>query len=99
VRDLAEAHLKALTTPEAANQRFLIGGAQRFTHTMAVHVIAQIPEIAERVPKDSGEEPVLLKAETEETDRILGMEYRSKEKTFLDTAKKILELEKQLGVS
>jgi hypothetical protein len=80
---------------------------------MAVHVIAQIAEIAERVPKDSGEEPVVLKAETEETDRILGMEYRSKEETdrilgmeyrskeetFLDTAKKILELEKQLGVS
>lgn len=97
MRDLAEAHLKALTTPEAANKRFLIGGAQRFTHTMAVHIVAQIPEIAGRVPKDSGEEPVVLKAETEETDRILRMEYRSKEETFLDTAKRILELEKQLG--
>lgn len=95
---MAEAHLKALTTPEAANKRFLIGGAQRFTHTIAVHIVAQIPEIAETVPKDSGEEPVVLKAETEETDRILSMKYRSKEETFLDTAKKILELEKQLGV-
>lgn len=99
MRDLAEAHFKALTTPEAANKRFLIGGAQRFTHTMAVHIVAQIPEIAARVPKDSGEEPVVLKAETEETDQILGMKYRSKEETFLDTAKRILELEKQLGVA
>jgi nucleoside-diphosphate-sugar epimerase len=99
VRDLAEAHLKALTTPEAANKRFLIGGAQRFTHTMAVHIVAQIPEITGRVPKDSGEEPVVLRAETEETDRILGMKYRSAEETFFDTAKRILELEKQLGVA
>ena len=93
---MADAHLKALTTPEAANKRFLIGGAQRFTHTMAVHIVRQLPEIAGRCPEDSGEEPVMFKADTAETDRILKMKYRSKEETFLDTAKKILELEKSL---
>jgi hypothetical protein len=93
---LADAHIKALTTPAAANKRFLIGGAQRFTHTMVVHIVKQLPEIAYRSPKDSGEDPALFQADTEETDRILEMKYRSKEETFLDTAKRILELEKQL---
>jgi nucleoside-diphosphate-sugar epimerase len=95
VRDLSDAHIKALTTPAAGNKRFLIGGAQRFTHTMAVHLAAQIPEIADRVPKDSGEDPLVFQADTAETDKILEMKYRSKEETFLDMAKKILELEKQ----
>jgi hypothetical protein len=93
---LAAAHIKALTTPEASNKRFLIGGAQRFTNTLAVHIVKEIPEITERCPKDSGEEPVVLKADTEETDRILKMTYRTPEETFSDMAKKILELEKQL---
>jgi hypothetical protein len=92
---LADAHIKALTIPEAANKRFMIGGAQRYTHTLAVHIVKQIPEIAERCPKDSGEDPVVLKADTAETDRILKMTYRTPEQTFLDTANKILELEKQ----
>lgn len=95
MRDLSEAHIKALTTPAAANKRFLIGGAQRFTHTMAVHLAAQIPEIANRVPKDSGEDPLIFQADTAETDKLLEMKYCSKEETFLDMAKKILELEKQ----
>jgi hypothetical protein len=93
---LADAHIIALTTPAAANKRFLIGGAQRFTHTTAVHTIKQLPEIAGRCPKDSGEDPLVFQADTAETDRILGMKYRSKEETFLDTARRILELEKQL---
>ena len=96
---MADAHIKALTTPAAANKRFLIGGAQRFTLTTAVHVVKDLPEIADRSPKDSGEDPPVFEAETAETaetDGILGMKYRRMEETFLDTAKKILELEKQL---
>ena len=93
---MADAHIKALTTPAAANKRFLIGGAQRFTHTTAVHVVKDLPEIADRSPKDSGEDPPVFEAETAETDGILGMKYRRMEETFLDTAKKNLELEKQL---
>lgn len=93
---MADAHIKALTIPAAANKRFIIGGAQRFTHTMAVHIVKQLPEIADRCPKDSGEDPLVFQADTAETDKILSMKYRSKEETFLDTAKRILELEKQL---
>lgn len=63
---------------------------------MAVHIVKKLPEIADRCPQDSGEEPVLFQADTAETDRILSMKYRSKEETFVDTAKRILELESQL---
>ena len=96
MRDLSDAHIKALTTPAAANKRFLIGGAQRFTHTMAVHLAAQIPEIAKRVPKDSGEDPLVFQADTAETDKILRMNYRSNEETFLDMAKRDLGIRKAI---
>ena len=59
----------------------------------------QIPEIALRCPKDSGEDPVVFQADTAETDRILGMKYRSSEETFLETARRLLELEKQFKES
>jgi len=74
----------------------LIGGAP-FSHTMAVHVVAQLPEIASRVPKDSGENPPLFQAEVEPGNEILHMSYRTKEQTFQDAARKILELEKALN--
>lgn len=92
---MAAAHIKCLTTPAAANKRLFVGRGQRFTHTMVIHVVKQIPEIAKRCPKDSGEDPVYLKLDYEESEQILQMKYRSPEETFLDTARRLLELEKK----
>jgi hypothetical protein len=63
---------------------------------MAVHIVRQLPQVTARCPKDSGEDPVIFQADTEKTDKVLEMKYRTKEETFLDTARRILELEKEL---
>ncbi len=95
-RDLADAHVKALTEPKVANKRLTIGG-MRMTYTALVHALAKVPELAGRLPADSGEDlqatPVTIDAD--EANNALSMEYRSLDVTMADTARRILELEKQ----
>ncbi|KAF2118174.1 hypothetical protein BDV96DRAFT_597047 [Lophiotrema nucula] len=103
VRDLATAHVRALTTPEAANKRFLIGGAP-LTSTLIVKTLeglaekGELPELKGRLPKDTGKDAdvALAKIHAEEGNSILNMKFRSAEETFGDLAKKVLELEKKL---
>jgi hypothetical protein len=57
-----------------------------------------MPELVNRLPKDSGENPLVFKADVGPADETLGMKYRTKEQTFVDAAKKILELEAKLKV-
>lgn len=96
VRDLADAHVKVLTNPEAANKRLLIN-AKPMTYTMLVHALAKVPELAGRLPADSGEDEKVTFAnfEADEDNKIIGVEFRSVEETMADAAKRILELEKQ----
>jgi len=103
VRDLAEAHIKALTTPEAANKRFLIGGLS-LSYTLIVETLrklsdSSIPELKGRLPKPSGEDEKVTPAhlEAEVGNKVLDMKLRSAEETFGDAARRILELEKRFG--
>ncbi|KAI9868185.1 MAG: hypothetical protein M1813_006930 [Trichoglossum hirsutum] len=97
VRDVVDAHILALTTPEAANKRLLIGGA-RYTTQMVADILRKIPELEGRVvAKDLDESPPVLQLDTAETERLFGKPSRTPEVTFGDTVKKILELEKELG--
>ncbi|KAK3377483.1 hypothetical protein B0H63DRAFT_477279 [Podospora didyma] len=95
VRDLADAHVKALTTPAAANKRLLING-KPMSYTALVHALAKVPELAGRLPAESGEDAKITPAriEAEADNELLGLKFRSVEETMADTAKKILELEK-----
>jgi nucleoside-diphosphate-sugar epimerase len=96
VRDLAEAHVKALTLPEAANRRLLING-RNMTYTELVHALAKaVPELAGRLPADSGEDAKVTFArfEAEADNKLMGLTFRSVEETMGDTARRILELEK-----
>ncbi|KAF2467418.1 NAD(P)-binding protein [Lindgomyces ingoldianus] len=102
VRDLATAHVRALTTPGAANKRFLIGGQPLSTSGIVKTLAALaekgiLPELNDRLPKDTGKDnnitPARIRAE--EANELLGMKLRSAEETFGDVAKKILELEKE----
>ncbi len=96
VRDLAEAHVKALTEPKAANKRFTIGGA-KMTYTALVHALAKVPELKGRLPVDSGEDENVTPADirAEEGNSALNMTFRSLEETMADTARRLLELESQ----
>ncbi|KAL7940145.1 hypothetical protein V8C42DRAFT_338423 [Trichoderma barbatum] len=96
VRDLTEAHVKALTEPKVANKRLTIGG-HSMTYTKLVHSLAKVPELKGRLPADSGEDknvvPVVINAD--EANEALNMIFRSLDETMADTAKRILELEAQ----
>lgn len=94
-RDLADAHVKALTEPKVANRRLTIGG-RPVTFTAIAHVLAKIPELSGRVSADSGEDlkVTLANIDAEEGNTSLSMTFRTFEETITDTAKEILELEK-----
>lgn len=94
-RDLADAHVKALTTPAAANRRLLIN-CKPMTFTMLAHGLAKIPELAGRVSADSGEDANVFfgQFDADADNAVIGLKFRSIEETMADTAKKILELEK-----
>ncbi|EHK21639.1 uncharacterized protein TRIVIDRAFT_52826 [Trichoderma virens Gv29-8] len=96
VRDLAEAHVKALTEPKVANKRLTIGG-QSMTYTKLVHSLAKVPELKGRLPADSGEDENVVPATViaDEATEALNLTFRSIDETMADTAKRILELEKQ----
>ncbi|KAH8646163.1 hypothetical protein BX600DRAFT_477217 [Xylariales sp. PMI_506] len=103
VRDLAAAHVKALTAPGARDKRFLVGGFA-FTNTaMAKSIRAlaergELPaEILEKLAADSGEDqktPV-PKINAEAATEALGLTFRTLDETVRDTAKRILELKAQ----
>lgn len=104
VRDLAAAHVRALTSPGAANKRFLVGGAQ-LTSSLILNTLAglvekgELPELKGRLPKDTGNDIKtglsLPRFAANEGNEVLGLTIRSVEETFGDLAKKIVELEKK----
>jgi hypothetical protein len=98
-RDAALAHVRALTTRAAANKRFLIGAAH-FSSTFAVDTLKSLPELAHRLPKGPADEEIrTIKLDVSETDRVFGIKYRTAEETFHDTARRLLELEQQIGAA
>jgi len=96
VRDLAEAHVRALTEPKVANKRLNIGGMP-MTYTALARALAKVPELEGRLAKESGEDAKVTPARVEagEANRALGMTFRSLDETMADTARRILELEKE----
>jgi nucleoside-diphosphate-sugar epimerase len=94
-RDLADAHVKALTTPAAANRRLLIN-CQPMSFTMLAHALAKNPELAGRISADSGEDAnvVFGQFEADADNAVIGLTFRTLDETMADTARKILELEK-----
>jgi nucleoside-diphosphate-sugar epimerase len=95
VRDLADAHVKALTNPAVQNKRLPISG-RSVTYTALVHALSKVPELAGRLPGESGEDANVVPAaiDAEEANKALDMTFRTLEETMADTAKKILEIEK-----
>jgi nucleoside-diphosphate-sugar epimerase len=50
VRDLADLHIRAMTAPEAAGQRFLATGEFLWMHDMALALRAGLGDVADKVP-------------------------------------------------
>lgn len=82
--------------PEVANKRFMIGG-KKFSSQLAANILKGIPELKERLPRDSRElEREAIFRDVEEWNEKLGLRLRSAEETFGDSARRLLELEKVL---
>ena len=95
VRDLADLHVLALTTPAAANKRFVTGFPN--SNQRMADILKGFPEVRDRLAKDSNEVVVPAKLDTRPVQEALPINYRSVEETLHDTARRILELEKELG--
>jgi len=101
VRDLATAHVRALSSAGAVNQRFLIGAPELSSSLIlgSLESFAKnsMPELEARLPKDTGRDDnthlSLPRFNVNEGNETLSLNLRSAEETFGDVAKKIMELE------
>lgn len=96
VRDVAQAHLKAYQTPEAANERFFVTGGS-YSYQEICDILRQIPEIKDKVPEGkpgSGIGMDVYKVDNSKSKKILGMTYASLDKAIRDTAMSLIDIEK-----
>ncbi|KAK8125621.1 uncharacterized protein PG998_001380 [Apiospora kogelbergensis] len=103
VRDVALAHLRALTVPEAGGQRFYLVGGHFSNQHIAAAVARRFPQLQDRLPVDIGAEHDDLPADVYGFDngksrRVLGIEYRGLEESVVDTVRSILAHEDAKGV-
>lgn len=100
VRDLAVAHVRALTEEKVKNKRLLIGG-MKSTYTDLVRALSKAEVLKGRkLPEESGEDEraTLARIEAGEANEILmGGEggFRSLEETMRDTAERLVQLERE----
>ena len=55
-----------------------------------------VPELKNRLAKDSDEIPTVLKIDMSTTEKVLPIVWRTKTQTFVDAVEAILEIEKRL---
>ena len=96
-QDLALAHLKAATVPEASGQRFIICAGQVSSQQISDVLRKALPEIDERTPVGvPGGNPLpegAYDCSSEKAKSVLGIKFRSMEETFVDLGRQLLELE------
>lgn len=94
VRDLAEAHARALTVADAANQRFLCAARIATEKDMGDVMKQHFPECVSRIRGDLSDSPPAFQVDNGKSLRLLGVKYRSLEETIIDTVESL----KGLGV-
>ena len=104
VRDVADAHIKAMATPAAAGQRFLVlaDGPTISWLQLAQILRDRLGPLAERVPTEEapGAELPNLVIHNERAKRVLGWRPRPAETTIVETAESLRDLgllERQLS--
>ncbi|KIW17919.1 hypothetical protein PV08_05114 [Exophiala spinifera] len=94
VRDLAQAHVRALEVSEAANSRFFVA-AGMFSNREIVRIIrSRMSEYSSRLPPESiegGDYPQggIYGIDNSRTQKILRVGFRSLEESVIDTVKSI----------
>ncbi len=99
VKDVALAHIRAATVPEASGHRFVICEGQISSQEISDILRKNIPELEERtpvgVPGANKLDPNAYTCSSKLAKEVLGVTFRSKEDTFVDLARQLLEIEKK----
>ncbi|GJD04508.1 NAD dependent epimerase/dehydratase [Colletotrichum higginsianum IMI 349063] len=99
VRDVARAHLLAVTKPDAGGNRFVIGAGGVSNQKIANVLRERFPELRHRIPEGDPAKAALPEGifglDPSLAGRVLGLEYKSLEDTIVDTATPIVELERR----
>ncbi|WYZ37261.1 hypothetical protein EsH8_II_000767 [Colletotrichum jinshuiense] len=96
VRDVAQALIKAIETPEAGNERFLTG--EHFDWQTAADLIREeVPESKSRIPVGRpgyGKTEELYVVDGSKAERVLGLKYTPLNITLRDSIRQLFETEK-----
>jgi len=97
VRDLAIAHVKAVTEPKAAGERIIVSARGISSQGISDVLRKEIPELEERTPVGRPGTSSLPEGAyeigNEKAKKILGVKFRSEEETFVELGKQLLEIE------
>lgn len=93
VRDLAELQILALTTPGAANKRFVVGFPMMFNRF--AEALRNVPELKSRIGENNDDDTTLAPArfDTSEADAVFQFKFRTLDETAKDIAANILKVE------
>lgn len=95
VRDVARAHLKAVTVPEAGGNRFYIVGGHFSNKRIVDSIRKSYPEFEARLPPRDIPDDLpgeVYSFDNGKSKRVLELEYTSLEKSVRDTVQSILDL-------
>ena len=99
LQDIATAHLRAATAPEASNKRFIISQGRIGSQHISDILRQNIPELSGRTPEGAPGTSSLpanaYSADSSPAEKVLGIKFRSAEETFIDLGKELLAIEAQ----
>ncbi|RWA13231.1 hypothetical protein EKO27_g1852 [Xylaria grammica] len=92
VRDVALAHLRAMTVPKAGGNRFYVAGSYFSNKQIADVIRERFPSLADRLPADAVDDLPgdVFRFNNRKSREVLGIEYTSLEKCITDTVGSIL---------
>ncbi|XP_756121.2 putative 3-beta hydroxysteroid dehydrogenase/isomerase [Aspergillus fumigatus Af293] len=96
VRDVAEAHIKALDETVPDGSKFLLAGKRASWSDVARIVKRDYPDIGAKITEDISGEPFPL--DTTEAEKVLGMKWRSLDQMVKDVVDQQLELMRQTSL-
>lgn len=95
VRDVALAHLRAMTVPEAGGNRFYIVGGHFSNKRIADVIRKSFPDLAARLPLGDTQDDFpadVYGFDASKSKKVLGLEYIGFEKSVKDTVQSMLDL-------
>ncbi|KAI0880716.1 putative NADPH-dependent methylglyoxal reductase GRE2 [Annulohypoxylon maeteangense] len=103
VRDLARAHLLAMTVPEAANKRWFPVGGELSMQGISNILRETLPEKRDTIPIGEPEKTTkpegFYECSAPEVEKVLGLTYRSAKQSIGDLAPQLVDIEKRAAAA